>query len=156
MDEHDQYPTLRELAEGAEDVIEVPAVIVRELFAERDALVAERDHERGLRQGLDRLANTLFEERDGARAERDRLRARLHELMARDVDVVDLMNVEYGCPDCGVHHACGEIVAERDRLRAAVARYKEFAESEILDHVSAELGVDLRRQLDGSGEATNG
>jgi hypothetical protein len=113
MDEHDQYPTLRELAEGAEDVIEVPAVIVRELFAERDALVAERDHERGLRQGLDRLANTLFEERDGARA-------------------------------------------ERDRLRAAVARYKEFAESEILDRVSAELGVDLRRQLDGSTKATDG
>lgn len=45
--------------------------------------------------------------------------------------------------------------AERDRLRAAVARCKEFAESEILDRVSAELGVDLRRQLDRSGEATD-
>jgi hypothetical protein len=63
---------------------------------------------------------------------------------------------EHGCPDCGVHHACGEIVTERDRLRAAVARYKEFAESEILDRVSAELGVDLRRQLDGSTKATDG
>lgn len=75
MDEHEQYPTLRELADGAENVIEVPAVLVRELSAERDALAAERDHERGLRQGLDRLANTLFEERDEARGERDRLRA---------------------------------------------------------------------------------
>lgn len=37
--EHEQYPTLRELAESA-DVIEVPAAIVRELFAERDALRA--------------------------------------------------------------------------------------------------------------------
>jgi len=47
------------------------------------------------------------------------------------------------------------VVAERDRLRAVVdeqaaslARLKEFAESEILDRVSAELGADLRAQLD--------
>lgn len=44
--EHEQYPTLRELAESA-DVIEVPAAIVRELFAERDALraVVDADHD---------------------------------------------------------------------------------------------------------------
>ena len=48
-----------------------------------------------------------------------------------------------------------EVAAERDRLRAVVdeqaaslARLKEFAESEILDRVSAELGADLRAQLD--------
>ena len=45
--------------------------------------------------------------------------------------------------------------AERDRLRAVVdaqaaslARLKTFAESEILDRVSVELGADLRAQLD--------
>ena len=50
-----------------------------------------------------------------------------------------------------------EVVDERDRLRAVVdaqaaslARLKEFAESEILDRVSAELGADLRAQLDAS------
>jgi hypothetical protein len=44
---------------------------------------------------------------------------------------------------------------ERDRLRAVVdaqaaslARLKEFAESEILDRVSADLGAKLRGQLD--------
>lgn len=65
---------------------------------------------------LDRAVEQIVELVD----ERDRLRAKLHELMARDVDAVDLMNVEHGCPECGVHHACGEIVAERDRLRAVV------------------------------------
>jgi regulator of replication initiation timing len=53
--------------------------------------------------------------------------------------------------------------AERDRLRAVVdvqaaslARLKEFAESEILDRVSTELGADLRRQLDVSPEVADG
>jgi hypothetical protein len=62
-------------------------------------------------------------------AERDQLRARLHELMARDVDAVDLMNIEYGCPDCGVHHACGKVVAERDRLRAVVDGVQDRAQA---------------------------
>jgi hypothetical protein len=53
-------------------------------------------------------------------AERDRLREQVHYLMARGADRVDMMNADYGCPDCGVHHACGEVVAERDRLRAVV------------------------------------
>lgn len=66
------------------------------------------------------------ERADRAEDERDRLRASSPEVMARDVDVVDLMNAEYGCPDCGVHHACGEIVAERDRLRAIVEGEREL------------------------------
>ena len=68
------------------------------------------------------------ERADRAEDERDELRAKLHELMARDVDMVDL-NVQYGCPDCGVHHACGEIVAERDRLRAVVQAARAYMDS---------------------------
>jgi hypothetical protein len=85
--------------------------------------------------------------------ERDEARAKLHELLARDVDAVDLMNVEYGCPDCGVHHACGEIVAERDRLRAVVEIANRVVdrrdpEQWSVDHNAfAELGAALE-QLD--------
>lgn len=43
--------------------------------------------------------------------------------------------------------ALADLKAERDRLLATVANYKAFVESEILDRVSAELGVDLKRQL---------
>lgn len=75
--------------------------------------------------------------------ERDRLRAKLHELMARDVDVVDLMNTEYGCPDCGVHHACGQVVAERDRLRGVVEAARAY-----LDEVPATLRDDVTASED--------
>jgi hypothetical protein len=49
--------------------------------------------------------------------ERDRLRA---EILRAGAERIDSMSVQYGCPDCGVHHACNEIVAERDQLRALV------------------------------------
>jgi hypothetical protein len=44
-------------------------------------------------------------------SETERLRAEV----ARQQDI----NKANGCPDCGVHHGCGEVVAERDRLRDA-------------------------------------
>ena len=54
-------------------------------------------------------------------SERETLTADEQEQARRlQVKWVDTMNAEYGCPDCGVHHACGEIVAERDQLRAEV------------------------------------
>jgi hypothetical protein len=106
---------------------------LRDVEAERDRLrsalldiLVLTDPNDGVYVLADGALNAVPSELDDAvahaelRAERDRLRAKLHELMARDVDVVDMMNIEYGCPDCGVHHACGEVVAERDRLRAVV------------------------------------
>lgn len=52
-----------------------------------------------------------------------------HAQRIRDVAVaearrklVDDLNAEHGCPDCGVHHACAVIVAERDVLRSLVAK----------------------------------
>jgi hypothetical protein len=45
-------------------------------------------------------------------AERGRLRA--------VVEAERHVNLASGCPDCGVHHGCGLVVAERDRLRAVV------------------------------------
>ena len=36
----------------------------------------------------------------------------------------DTLNAQSGCPDCGVHAACGEIVRERDLLRSIVAKFK--------------------------------
>ncbi len=83
-----------------------------------------------------------------AMAERDRLRERLdaerqHRIAAVDREV--------------------EATNERDRLRAVVdaqavslARLKEFAESEILDRVSTELGARLRGQLDVSPDIGGG
>lgn len=50
--EHDQYPMLRDMVADAE-YVEVPGVIVRELFAERDALMVQRDR---WRAAFDRIA----------------------------------------------------------------------------------------------------
>jgi hypothetical protein len=56
-----------------------------------DELIAERDHERGLRIGLDRLARTLGEERDEARAQRDRLAEKCDRLDDRRNELHDLL-----------------------------------------------------------------
>lgn len=81
-------------------------------------LEAERDHERGLRQDLDRLANTLFEERDEARAERDRLRDEL---------AVEHQNARalQGYFELAAENAIAA-EAERDRLRAVVDALVDF------------------------------
>lgn len=88
-------------------------------------------------------------------AENARLRAvveRAHDHVAVDErvlrslaadDLVALISV--------LRQDCRDAMVENDQLRATVGRYKAFAESEILDRVSAELGTDLRRQLDVSG-----
>lgn len=86
-------------------------------------LVADRDR---LRELLDYNDAGIMRRLDDAEAERDRLRGLLE---ARE-DERD------------------RLLVERDRLQESVARYKAFAESEILDRVSADLGVDLRRQLE--------
>jgi hypothetical protein len=75
-----------------------------------DELIAERDHERGLRLGLDRLARTLGEERDQARAQRDLLRA----LVDGNNELLDkLMDAEGE-----LREQLADVAAERDRLRA--------------------------------------
>lgn len=89
MDEHEQYPTLRELAESAEDGIEVPAVIVRELFAERDALVAERDRLLTALDGTTIDATALVAERADLEDEVDRLRAVVEDITAHATPIAE-------------------------------------------------------------------
>jgi hypothetical protein len=82
--EHDQYAMLRDLAAENEE-IEVPAVIVRELFAERDELHVDLDECRAIAwQGVKfraRLAgriNRVEEERDQLQGVVDALRGYLY------------------------------------------------------------------------------
>lgn len=95
-----------------------------------EAAEAERDHERGLRQGLDRLANTLFEERGEARAERDRLRA-----------IVDLVK-EYR-----VQHGRFWLLENNEDEAVASAERDSQAWSKVVSALDA---------LDGSAEVTDG
>lgn len=95
-----------------------------------EAAEAERDHESGLRQGLDRLANTLFEERGEARAERDRLRA-----------IVDLVK-EYR-----VQHGRFWLLEDNEDEAVASAERESQAWSKVVSALDA---------LDGSAEVTDG
>ena len=136
MEEREQFRAESDRWFNALD--EIAGVVVGELLPDDPTAVELIDLVRRVAAERDRLSDELAVFRDQAMpeaasimnglsaeirdltAEREQFRAKLHELMARDADAVDLMNAEYGCPDCGVHHACGEIVAERDRLRAAL------------------------------------
>lgn len=44
----------------------------------------------------------------------------------------DQLNASTGCPDCGVHATCGQIVAERDQLKAALASLDTSDEQALL------------------------
>lgn len=101
-DEHEQYPMLRALTESAEE-IEVPAVIVRELFAERDALVADRDR---------LLADRPFQHAAilALTDERDRLQARLD---AYEGDLKEWEHIEELIRDSSLGTAAAESLRNR-------------------------------------------
>jgi bacterioferritin-associated ferredoxin len=107
MGEHDQYPMLRDLAESAEEIT-VPAVIVRELLAERDALVGERN-----RHG------SLYVE---AIKDRDRLRA--------VVDTLSAMGSEY---KHALEHvaSCGGACNDCQRLARSALAHENLADFQL-------------------------
>lgn len=110
---------------------------VRALIAERDDLRADLgDVEEALGDGWATTEATVGQGVQAVVDERDELRAH------RDRVVETLEGMKSWVP------ADRDLLAENARLRSSVARYKEFAESEILDRVSAELGADLRRRLE--------
>jgi hypothetical protein len=115
--------------------------IVRAAVAERDRLREERLAHIEHADALDEVIVGLHSDVAGL-LERAQERASLL-LRAETAMGADGSITEDAFPD-----AIAAVVAERDHLRDSVARYKEFAESEILDRVSAELGADLRRQLE--------
>jgi len=72
-------------------------------------------------------------------AENERLRAEVQ----RERDI----NTSNGCPDCGVHHGCGEVVAERDRLRAEVGEWRDEAWQASYDADNMKANIVAIREL---------
>jgi hypothetical protein len=137
--------------------IDVLLGMLEKVGDERDRLRAELDTANAELEDANRF------ERDARQveAERDRLRRLLTDVFTAIYPVPTGPGGPVDHTELPAHVAA--LRAERDRLRAVVdaqaaslARLKEFAESEILDRVSAELGADLRAQLDASptGEGT--
>lgn len=110
------------LSEGEDEMLLRAVRRVAAAEADRDRLQDELEHERGVRQGLDRLGNTLFEERDQARGERDGLRAE-RDIAGRVLALI-LLSLRPDDPDGWAGFDVGElpaivdaVIAERDELK---------------------------------------
>lgn len=145
MDLADEGDRLRGAVEAAQSLVE--ALDSNPIGEYGDAVCEAID-------ALDGKLNAA-KEGDVSNVDPDSVRRMISEGRARQLDrAVDQIEELTAERDRLIGHlneyarSCAAHVAERDRLRESVARYKAFAESEILDRVSAELGFDLRRQLE--------